>query len=92
MKASNYFTIAYILHLYCLADSLIFGCVRNDYISVVDIIVRRMYFAFYGKAINIMMKKRDNLIILDKDIAVMNVVNATAGTCHQQTCACIVPV
>ncbi len=92
MKAGNYFTIAYILYLYRLTNSLIFGCIRNDYISVADIIFRGISFAFYGKAINIMMKKRDNLIVFDKDIAVMDVMDATDVTCHKRTSACIVPV
>ena len=55
MKAGNYFTIAYILNLNRLANSLIFGCVCNDYIAVADVIFRRMGFTFYGKTIDIMM-------------------------------------
>ena len=92
MKAGNYFTIAYILNLNRLANSLIFGCIRNDYISVADIIFRGISFAFYGKVINIMMKKRNNLIVFDKDIAVMDGMDATDVTCHKRTSAGIVPV
>ncbi len=92
MEAGNDFTIAYILYLYRLTNSLIFGCIRNDYIAVADVIFRGMGFAFHGKTINIMMKKRDNLIVFDKDIAVMDVMDATGITCHQRTSACIVPV
>ena len=92
MKAGNYFTIAYVLYLYRLANSLIFGCIRNDYIAVANVIFRGMGFAFYGKVINIMMKKRNNLIVFDKDIAVMDVMDATEVTCHKRTSACIVPV
>ena len=92
MKTGNYFTIAYILYLYRLANSLIFGCIRNDYVAIADVIFRGMGFPFYSKAINIMMKKRNNFIVFDKDIAVMDVMNATAVTCHQRTRACIVPM